>query len=206
MKPLLFTLLLISAFISTQAQNNLFEYNENIETRWSSPENRNGKKGAGGIENNGAKGHASDSIPAGATYALLDIQGMGIINRIWITINDRSPEMLRSLKIEMYWDGETKPAVSAPFGDFFGIGQGVFCTADCRANDLRHVIQNGRDFTPGSCNGRGIHLVGVNDSLDVFPIIAIYIFIPIGIAIRKRNLRRILSCCRKSWVRGGFWE
>jgi hypothetical protein len=128
MKYRLLTILLIANFISAQAQNNLFEFNNNIETRWSSPENRNGKKGAGGIENNGAKGHAYDSIPAGATYSLLDIQGKGIINRIWITINDRSPEMLRSLKIEMYWDGKSKPAVSVPFGDFFGVGLGKTAT------------------------------------------------------------------------------
>lgn len=32
--------------------------------------------------------------------------------------------MLRGLKIEMFWDGATKPAVSAPFGDFFGLGLG----------------------------------------------------------------------------------
>jgi hypothetical protein len=30
--------------------------------------------------------------------------------------------MLRGLKIEMFWDGASKPAVSAPFGDFFGMG------------------------------------------------------------------------------------
>jgi hypothetical protein len=32
--------------------------------------------------------------------------------------------MLRGLKIEMFWDGAAAPAVSAPFGDFFGIGLG----------------------------------------------------------------------------------
>lgn len=32
--------------------------------------------------------------------------------------------MLRGLKIEMFWDGATRPAVSAPFGDFFGLGLG----------------------------------------------------------------------------------
>lgn len=103
---------------------NLFEYNDNMEARWSSPENRNGEKGSGGKENNTAKGHPYDSIPAGTSYSLLDVQKMGIINRIWITINDRSPEMLRALKIEIFWDNENKPAVSAPFGDFFGIGLG----------------------------------------------------------------------------------
>lgn len=128
MKCILLTILLLPNFIFLQAQNNVFEFNDNLETRWSSPENRNGMKGAGGKENNGAKGHAYDSIPAGASYLLLDIQGKGIINRMWITINDRSPEMLRSLKIEMYWDGENKPAVSVPFGDFFGIGLGKATT------------------------------------------------------------------------------
>ncbi len=32
--------------------------------------------------------------------------------------------MLRSLKLEMYWDGENTAAVSVPLGDFFGIGLG----------------------------------------------------------------------------------
>jgi hypothetical protein len=32
--------------------------------------------------------------------------------------------MLRSLKLEMFWDNETKPAVCAPLGDFFGVGLG----------------------------------------------------------------------------------
>jgi hypothetical protein len=32
--------------------------------------------------------------------------------------------MLRSLKLEMFWDNETKAAVSVPLGDFFGIGLG----------------------------------------------------------------------------------
>jgi len=112
----------------SSGHNNLFEYNDNMEARWSSPENMNGEKGAGGKENNSAKGHPYDSIPAGKSYSLLDIQTQGIINRIWITINDRSPEMLRALKIEMFWDNETKPAVSVPFGDFFGIGLGKTAT------------------------------------------------------------------------------
>ena len=104
--------------------SNMFEYSDNIEPRWTSFENISGEKGRGGIENNGAKGHACDSISAGATKTLLNIAGSGIINRMWVTISDRSPAMLRSLVIKMYWDNETKPAVSVPFGDFFGIGLG----------------------------------------------------------------------------------
>ena len=97
---------------------------QNVETRWSSFENITASKGKGGAENNGAKGHACDEIKAGQSVTLLNVEGSGIINRMWFTIDNRTPEMLRSLKIEIFWDGCTKPAVSAPFGDFFGIGLG----------------------------------------------------------------------------------
>jgi hypothetical protein len=56
--------------------------------------------------------------------ALLDVTGPGIVDWIWITIADRSPRMLRSLRIEMYWDLSGQPAVSAPLGDFFGVALG----------------------------------------------------------------------------------
>lgn len=125
----IFYILIINLFSScteskTNSDSKLFEFDNNIETRWSSPENLNGEKGNGGKLNNGAKGHAFDVIEAGKSRQLLDIQGQGTINRIWITISDRSPEMLRSLKIEMFWDNKSKPAVSVPFGDFFGVGLG----------------------------------------------------------------------------------
>lgn len=54
----------------------------------------------------------------------MELEGSGTIKRMWITISDRSPEMLRSLKIEMFWDHAKTPAVSVPFGDFFGMGLG----------------------------------------------------------------------------------
>lgn len=102
----------------------LHVYDENIEPRWVSFENITGAKGKGGMENYGAKGHACDSIAAGATKVLLDMKGPGVINRMWVTISDRSPVMLRSLVLNIYWDNNEKPAVSAPFGDFFGVGLG----------------------------------------------------------------------------------
>jgi Protein of unknown function (DUF2961) len=102
----------------------MFSFSEGQEARWSSPENPNGAKGNGGTSNNSAKGHPYDTIAAGASLDLLNIKEQGIIRRIWITINDRSPGMLRALKLEMFWDGETQPAVSVPFGDFFSVGLG----------------------------------------------------------------------------------
>ena len=101
----------------------LFTY-QDLETRWNSFENPSSEKGTGGMENKGAKGHPYDILKAGETKVLLHVQTSGIITRMWFTIQDRSPKMLRSLKIEMFWDGNEKPAVSVPFGDFFGNGLG----------------------------------------------------------------------------------
>jgi len=102
---------------------NLYIYSD-IETRWNSFENPSSGKGNAGSENRGAKGHPYDSLKAGESKELLNVEGSGIITRMWFTIRERSPQMLRSLRIEMFWDGESKPAVSAPFGDFFGNGLG----------------------------------------------------------------------------------
>jgi Protein of unknown function (DUF2961) len=48
----------------------------------------------------------------------------GMVRRIWMTMPDRTPQMLRGLRLEMFWDGAASPAVSAPVGDFFGVGLG----------------------------------------------------------------------------------
>ena len=125
---ILIVCLLISCQPKTDFQNdtaggNLYTY-RNVETRWSSFENIGAGKGMGGMENKGAKGHPCEQLSAGESVVLLHTEGPGIVTRMWFTIYDRSPEMLRSLKIEMFWDGSVKPAVSAPFGDFFGIGPG----------------------------------------------------------------------------------
>lgn len=124
-KHILFLLASSFAFSVFAQQKPLYSYDKNQQTRWSSGENLNGRKSSGGKENFGAKGHPQDDIQPGASRTLLDVQGMGIVNRMWFTINDRSLEMLRSLKLEMYWDNEKKPAVSVPVADFYGMGQGI---------------------------------------------------------------------------------
>ncbi|MFT4155095.1 glycoside hydrolase family 172 protein [Parafilimonas sp.] len=140
MCKLFFFLIAMYMTLSLQAQEPLFKYRSE-EPRWSSPENLNGIKGRGGQENFGGKGHPNDPLPSGDTLTLLDVKGTGEIRRIWITIDNRSPEMLRSLRLEMFWDGEAKPAVSVPFGDFFGLTLGkinayenaLFSTAEGRS-------------------------------------------------------------------------
>lgn len=94
------------------------------ETRWASFENPTAGKGKGGSENNRAKGHPNEMFAPGETKTLLNINGAGVIQRMWMTISDRSPQVLRAIKIEMYWDGATSPAVSVPLGDFFGLALG----------------------------------------------------------------------------------
>lgn len=102
----------------------LFRMKQGVKTRLISFENMSGAVGNGGKENDGAKGHATETIMAGASRTIVDFAGNGIVQRMWYTISERSPEVLRSIRLQIYWDGATKPAVDVPFGDFFGIGLG----------------------------------------------------------------------------------
>lgn len=106
---------------------NIYEKPVGPKTRWVSFENHSAERGVAGLENSGAKGHPMERLEAGECKTLLDVKGSGTINRMWMTLSDRSPEILRSLRLEMYWDGSDTPAVSCPLGDFFGIGLGRRC-------------------------------------------------------------------------------
>src|SRR5437763_10945118 len=55
----------------------------------------------------------------------MDHHGAGIIRRFWCTIAPRAQrEIHRQAILRMYWDGDDKPAVECPIGDFFGVGFG----------------------------------------------------------------------------------
>ena len=115
------TLLCFAALsLLSAADSDLAKRRPGVHTRWSSFENPTAGKGTGGSENRGAKGHAFDAIAAGETKTLLDVKGAGEIRRIWFTIRDRDPEMLRAMRLDIYWDGRPTPALSVPVGDFFG--------------------------------------------------------------------------------------
>lgn len=103
----------------------------NVQSVWVSPENPTGEKGKGGLTNKGAKGNAFFIIAPNETKSILDIKGAGIINRMWLsgTIGINA-EQRRAVRIDMYWDGAKKPAVSAPIGDFFGIAHGLIARYD----------------------------------------------------------------------------
>lgn len=56
------------------------------------------------------------TLPQGAATTLADIEGPGVIQHIWITVDAKR---FRDLIIRMYWDGEKTPSVESPLGDLF---------------------------------------------------------------------------------------
>jgi len=115
----------LAAMVGVCAADELYVVPDGVETRWASPENPAGEPGQGGQANGGRKGAAFFVLPAGESRTLAAVKsGSGVVRRLWMTLNDRSPKMLRGLRLEMYWDGAAQPAVSAPVGDFFGVGLG----------------------------------------------------------------------------------
>ena len=118
-------LFLLAAFISLRGLNAQVLYilpDEFKSSSMSSFENLNGVKGMGGKSNHSAKGNAFEGLKSGESKTLLNITGAGIIQRMWFTVRDRSPQSMRSLRLRIFWDGDPKPAVDVPFGDFFGYG------------------------------------------------------------------------------------
>lgn len=115
-------------------------------------ENPRGEKGRGGMASSGLGPSRKGSpclgeIQPGETALLGEIEGSGVISHIWITVTDRTSDadcfVLRDLVLRMYWDGEEKPSVEAPLGDFFccGFAQG------CLVNSLPIAVNPAGDLT-----------------------------------------------------------
>ncbi|MBI1788337.1 MAG: DUF2961 domain-containing protein [Acidobacteria bacterium] len=65
-------------------------------------------------------------IAPGATQVLFEDSGPGVVTHIWVTIAAQSPDHLKEIVIRMYWDGNSKPSVETPVGDFFGLNLGQY--------------------------------------------------------------------------------
>ena len=61
-------------------------------------------------------------IAPGKKVDILNVEGPGMIVRMWFSVNSRDPYFLRRIVIRIFWDNEEKPSVEVPFGDFFGCG------------------------------------------------------------------------------------
>jgi len=102
------------------------------ETRSISAENPNGEKGGGAKEipgpgasdmlGQGWKVRPCITLDAGTTTTLADIEGPGIIQHIWITVDTKA---YRDTIIRFYWDDEDTPSIEVPLGDFFCNGHGL---------------------------------------------------------------------------------
>ncbi len=62
-------------------------------------------------------------LEPGERLLVADLQGPGCITCINVVLF-RVPNLGRSLRLKIYWDGEETPSVDAPIGDFFGVGHG----------------------------------------------------------------------------------
>jgi len=105
---------------------------KNAATRSISAENLNGAKGGGARAVPEAENAASDlgrgwkvrpciTLPAGETTVIAEIDGPGVIQHIWITVDAKA---YRDCLLRMFWDGESTPSVEVPLGDFFAAGHG----------------------------------------------------------------------------------
>ncbi len=109
-------------------------------------ENVYGKKGAGGMavpfaepqedvvklgQNPDSASHAAEllgrgwkvrpciRVLRGQVIPLMDVDGPGVIEHIWVTCEQK---FFRSLILRIYWDGCDHPSVETPLGDFFCCG------------------------------------------------------------------------------------
>ncbi|MDZ7373593.1 MAG: DUF2961 domain-containing protein [candidate division KSB1 bacterium] len=103
------------------------------ETRSISAENPDGRKGGGARAvpdekspawrlGEGWKVRPCIALQPGETVTLADVQGPGIIQHIWLTVD---PKAYRDCVLRFYWDEEPSPSVEVPLGDFFCNGHGL---------------------------------------------------------------------------------
>jgi len=100
------------------------------KSRSISPENFDGRPGAGGMATEGTgAGPARDlgrgwkvspsvSIAPGQEWTLADIEGPGAVQQIWMT----PIKPWRRLILRIWWDDQDQPSVECPVGDFFACG------------------------------------------------------------------------------------
>ena len=110
------------------------------QTRSISAENLTGAKGQGGMAvpnpsepKPAASARAADNlgqgwkvkpflrVNAGETVTLMDVDGPGVIQHIWMVEGLSRANVLR-----FYWDGEATPSVEVPAPDFFAVGHEMF--------------------------------------------------------------------------------
>ncbi len=65
-------------------------------------------------------------MAGGATKEVFNATGPGVITHIWFTIAAESSHHLKEIVLRGYWDGNEKPSIETPIGDFFGLNLGDY--------------------------------------------------------------------------------
>jgi hypothetical protein len=91
------------------------------------------------------------TVPPGEKRVLADLPGPGCVTHVWMTQNcrrffgaskmDSDPDYFRKVLLRIFWDGEKRPSVLAPLGDFFCQGHSIvsnFCSLPFSASTNRH--------------------------------------------------------------------
>jgi hypothetical protein len=107
-----------------RAASNPAVVDPSLDSRAVSFESPDGARGAGGSAAGGRKGRPNKLLHAGERVVLGDLEGPGQVRHIWLTIPSAPPEQLRSLILEVFYDGADEPSVSVPVVDFFGVPHG----------------------------------------------------------------------------------
>lgn len=105
----------------------------NAKTRSISAENPKGEVGGGAKETADENSPASNlgkgwkvrpciTLSKNSTTTLAEIDGPGIIQHIWITVD---PKAYRDCILRFFWDDEKSPSIEIPLGDFFANGHGL---------------------------------------------------------------------------------
>ena len=126
----------------------------NAVTRSISAENPTGEKGKGGMAvpdpqdpnlpfsnraidlGQGWKVNPFFKPKAGETVTLMDVDGPGVIQHIWMATHLKEPGEGRSYVLRFYWDGEETPSIEVPMTDFFTVGHDIVS----RVNSLAVVV------------------------------------------------------------------
>ncbi len=75
-------------------------------------------------------------VAAGETVTLMDVDGPGVIQHIWMTTETNWHGHGRACVLRFYWDDEEAPSVEVPMTDFFAVGHDLFA----RVNSLAVVV------------------------------------------------------------------
>ena len=97
---------------------------DRLDCRSVSFENPTGARGGGGKTSRGRKGRPFHIFEPGEKVVLADIVGAGTVRHTWMTLGSWPPEVMRALRLEVFYDGLSEPSISVPILDFFGLPHG----------------------------------------------------------------------------------